>query len=57
MTETQNEQKFDELNDDLLKSSEDGPQSQEIPKKVNSKQGLIDKIMKLTEQNIPIDQA
>ena len=58
MTETQKEQKFDELNDDLLKSSEDGTQSQEIPKKVNSKQGLIDKIVKIsTEQNIPIDQS
>ena len=39
MTDTKPEQKFDGLNDDLLKASEECKTEQEIPKKVNSKQG------------------
>ena len=52
------EQNFEDLNDDLLKVSEDDTKSQEIPKKVSSKQGLIDKIVKISEeQNIPLEHS
>ena len=58
MADTKPEQKFDGLNDDLLKASEECKTEQEIPKKVNSKQGLIDKIVKISEdQNIPLEHS
>ena len=58
MTDTKTEQSFDGLNDDLLKASEECKTEQEIPKKVNSKQGLIDKIVKISEdQNIPLEHS
>ena len=52
------EEKFEEMNDELLEASEDTGKQQEIPRKVNSKQGLIDKIVKCSEeQNIPLEHS
>ena len=39
------EQKFEELNDELLEATEEVDANLEIPKKSNNKQGLIDKIL------------
>ena len=56
--ENKKEQTFEDLNEDLLKVSEDDTKPAEIPKKVSSKQGLIDKIVKISEeQNIPLEQS
>ena len=51
------EQKFEALNDELLEATEVDEQL-EIPKKSNNKQGLIDKIMQVSEKhNIPLEHS
>ena len=58
MADTKPEQDFDGLNDELLKASDECKTEQEIPQKVNSKQGLIDKIVKISQdQNIPLEHS
>ena len=52
------EQKFEKLNDELLEATESVNENLEIPRKTNNKQGLIDKILKISEeQNIPLEQS
>ena len=52
------EQKFEELNDELLEATEEVDANLEIPKKSNNKQGLIDKIMQVSEKhNIPLEHS
>ena len=52
------EQKFEELNDELLAATEEVDANLEIPKKSNNKQGLIDKILQVSEKhNIPLEHS
>ena len=52
------EQKFEALNDELLEATEEVDANLEIPKKSNNKQGLIDKILQVSEKhNIPMEHS
>ena len=52
------EQKFEDLNNELLEATEDVDEKLEIPKKTNNKQGLIDKIVQVSEKhNIPLEHS
>ena len=53
----QKKAEFEQLNEDLLEATTEQTE-QEIPKNVNSKQGFIDKILKITsEQHIPLEYS
>ena len=52
------EQKFEDLNNELLEATEEVDEKLEIPKKTNNKQGLIDKIVQVSEKhNIPLEHS
>jgi len=58
MEDTNTEEKFENLNEELLKASNDEGKETEIPKKSSGKMGLIDKIVKISEeQNIPLEHS
>jgi len=52
------EQKFEKLNEELLEATESVNENLEIPRKTNNKQGLIDKIVQVSEKhNIPLEHS
>ena len=52
------EQKFEDLNNELLEATEEVDEKLEIPKKTNNKQGIIDKIVQVSEKhNIPLEHS